>query len=133
MQAKRIAAIMALTAASAGATLVSATVSYATQRPAAPTRFVTVRATQPGISAQVACSSLCGWTRTYFRGTTWKTHGQSGTCYTFGNFELRSSENHTGHTVRYYARSNCRGSYFDLRTKHYSAATPFKVRSVWVR
>ncbi|MFG2286353.1 peptidase inhibitor family I36 protein [Streptomyces sp. NPDC048595] len=80
------------------------------------------------------CSTtlLCGWTQPNFGGRALNLNNPSPGCDGFSGGDARSVSNQTRHRVTFYSDTGCYGKRFDLTFGHYSAKTPWPVKSVAV-
>ncbi|MDT3395944.1 peptidase inhibitor family I36 protein [Streptomyces sp. B1866] len=70
---------------------------------------------------------VCGWPRPNFGGPVEILHNPEPGC---DSLNARSVSNQSRHRITLYSDYSCRGQHFDLTHGHYSASTPWTVKSV---
>lgn len=83
--------------------------------------------------AAAKCSKgfICGWSKPNFQGTEGGLSHPTSGCNGFAG-DVRSVSNQDIHRVTLYSDSGCYGKRFDLTPGHYSAKTPWPVKSIAV-
>ncbi|GAB3977231.1 hypothetical protein GCM10029978_066380 [Actinoallomurus acanthiterrae] len=91
----------------------------------------TVIAPNSGVHATVRCDDFCAWARPNFRGLSYDFPPGRHTCWIL-HPNIRSAENHTGHTVHFFRYHRCSGSTFAIRNGYHTARTPWPVGAIAV-
>lgn len=93
-----------------------------------PDSMTALSAPDPALESGVCPEGwFCGYVAPDYQGE-WVGGAESYICYTPLN-NAQSVANRTGHTIRFFSQSNCRGEYFDLTTGFGMTQTPFPVAS----
>ncbi|QHC25990.1 peptidase inhibitor family I36 protein [Streptomyces sp. GS7] len=80
-------------------------------------------------AAKCDAAKICGWAQPNFGGQVSYSSDVSPGCDSVGE-AARSVSNQSEYRVTFYSDSGCYGEHFDLTPDHYSAKTPWPVRSI---
>ncbi|GGN54564.1 hypothetical protein GCM10012285_47520 [Streptomyces kronopolitis] len=82
-------------------------------------------------AAKCPKGNICGWSKPNFGGHAYSVVSPTSGCNGFHG-DVRSVSNQNRHRVTFYSDSGCYGKRFDLTNGHYSAKTPWPVKSIAV-
>lgn len=91
-----------------------------------------IAAVQPASAAPVcAKGKVCTWVKRNFEGTRQNRKLTPG-CYDVQSGGARTVSNQSGKRITLYSDAGCYGRKLDIKTGHFSSATPFVVTSIAV-